>query len=281
MSRSTEKPIVIAGPCVAESYELLDAVCGPLVAAAEELGIDLYFKSSFDKANRTSIDSYRGPGMAKAMEWFDKLKTKYKVKVLTDIHEQNQAAPVAEVCDVLQIPAFLCRQTDLLIAAAETSAIVNVKKGQFLPPEAMAHAVDKIKAVRERTGKKPNMWLTERGTFFGYGNQVVDMCSLAVMAKMNVPVIFDITHSSQRPGGAGDRNAKTTAAAREFAPLMARAATATGYLDGFFLEVHTDPKNAKSDASSQLTISQATALLRQIVPLWREARSFAALDSTF
>lgn len=196
--------------------------------------------------------------------------------VLTDIHEVVQVAPVAEVCDVLQIPAFLCRQTDLLVAAVQSGRAVNVKKGQFLAPEGTAHIVNKAKAVCTETKKPLNLALTERGVSFGYGNLVVDMRGFPVMAAQGVPVIFDITHSTQQPS-----TSEVTGGERRFAPVLARSALATGYLDGFFLEVHTDPKKAQSDAAVQLSILQAETLLRQIVPLWKEMRQASKNDKIF
>lgn len=273
------RPIVYAGPCVAESLELLRTVAEPLVKLSKELDFDLTFKASFDKANRTSIDSYRGPGIEKTMEWFSTIKKEYKVPVLTDIHEAHHAAEVAPVVDVLQIPAFLCRQTDLLIAAVETGRMVNVKKGQFLEPAGMQNAVDKAKQAAARKGIPLRLALTERGASFGYGNLVVDQRAFPILAESGVPVIFDITHSTQLPGGGA--GGKVTAGERRFAPTLARAATATGYLSGYFLEVHADPSNAKSDKAVQLSISQAETLLRQLVPLWKSARSFAKIDGEF
>ncbi len=273
------RPVIIAGPCMAESKDLLNAVIAPLMALATELDFDLIFKSSFDKANRSAIEGYRGPGVTQAMEWFSDIKSRHPVRILTDVHETAQCAPVAEVCDVLQIPAFLCRQTDLLVSAVQTGRAVNIKKGQFLAPGAMANIAGKVVAAAKASNIDPDFALTERGASFGYGNLVVDMRSFPVMARTGAPLIFDITHSTQLPGAGSD--GKSSGAEREFAPVLARAATATGYLSGFFLEVHVDPKHAKSDKEAQLSIEQAEVLLRQIVPLWRHCREVVAIDPKF
>lgn len=273
------RPIVYAGPCVAESLELLEAVAEPLSKLAKELNFDFTFKASFDKANRSAVDSYRGPGLEQAMKWFEIIKKKYNVGILTDIHESHHAAACAPVVDVLQIPAFLCRQTDLIVAACETGRIVNIKKGQMVSPESMLNAVDKARAACARKGLPLRVALTERGTSFGYGNLVVDMRSFPLMAKAGVPVIFDITHSTQLPGT--HDGGKTTGGDRRFAPVLARSATATGYLDGYFLEVHPEPSKAKSDKTVQLSIPQGETLLRQLIPLWRDARGFNAQDKKY
>ena len=273
------RPIVYAGPCVAESLELLEEVAEPLSKLAKELDFDLTFKASFDKANRTAIDSYRGPGLELAMTWFESIKRKYGVKVLTDIHEAHQAAKCSGVVDVLQIPAFLCRQTDLIVAACETGRMVNIKKGQMVSPEAMLNAVDKARAACKRKGLPLRVALTERGASFGYGNLVVDMRSFEIMSKASVPIIFDITHSTQMP--AMGEGGKTTGGDRRFAPLLARSATATGHLHGYFLEVHPQPSRAKSDSAVQLSLEQAEKLLRQLVPMWRAAREWKTIDQGF
>lgn len=273
------KPVVIAGPCMAESLEVLEATVAPLARLARELEFQLVFKSSFDKANRSSIEGYRGPGLDQAMAWFGDIKSRFGVRILTDVHETAQCRPVAEVCDVLQIPAFLCRQTDLIVEAVQTGRAVNIKKGQFMAPQAMANIAGKAVAAAKARHLPVDVALTERGASFGYGNLVVDMRSFPVMAKTGTPLIFDITHSTQLPGAAAD--GKSSGADREFAPVLARAAVATGYLDGFFLEVHPDPSTAKSDKEAQLSIRQAETLLRQIVPMWRDARKFKDIDSAF
>ena len=273
------KPYIIAGPCMAESWGLVDEVASFLKGLASELGFELIFKASFDKANRTSINNERGHGIQTTLDWFTKLKTTYGVKILTDIHETNQVAQVAEVVDVLQIPAFLCRQTDLLVEAVLSGKAVNIKKGQFLAPEAAQHIVAKArKTAAGKPGLACNIALTERGFSFGYGDLIVDMRSLPILAANQTAVIFDITHSVQRPSipslgaSGGDR---------KFTPSLARAAAATGYLDGFFLEVHTDPNNAKSDKDVQLSFKQAEALLRQIIPMWQQAKKLTSIDSAF
>jgi 2-dehydro-3-deoxyphosphooctonate aldolase (KDO 8-P synthase) len=264
---------------MAESRELLDAVVLPLLDLARELDFRLVFKSSFDKANRSAIDGYRGPGLEKAMEWFSDIKSRHGVEILTDVHETVQCPAVAEVCDVLQIPAFLCRQTDLLVAAVQTGRAVNIKKGQFMAPGAMANIAGKAVAAAREKNLEPDFALTERGASFGYGNLVVDMRSFPLMANTGAPLIFDITHSTQLPGAGAD--GKSSGAEREFAPVLARAAVATGHLSGFFLEVHADPQRAKSDKEAQLSIDQASILLRQLVPLWRTCRDVASIDRHF
>jgi 2-dehydro-3-deoxyphosphooctonate aldolase (KDO 8-P synthase) len=274
-----KRPIVYAGPCVAESLDLLEAVVEPLAKLAAELDFDFTFKSSFDKANRTSVDSYRGPGLEQAMKWFEVIKTKYAVKILTDIHESHQAPACADVVDVLQIPAFLCRQTDLLVAACETGRMVNIKKGQMVSPSAMLNAVEKAKYACGSKNLPLRVALTERGASFGYSNLVVDMRSFPIMADAGVPVLFDVTHSTQLP--AGSEGGKSSGGERRFAPVLARSATATGYVSGYFLEVHPEPSKAKSDKAVQLSVRQAETLLRQLIPLWRVSRSFNANDKIF
>jgi 2-dehydro-3-deoxyphosphooctonate aldolase (KDO 8-P synthase) len=275
-STTPRRPYVIAGPCTAESYELMQAVATHLLALAKELDFELIFKASFDKANRTSVDSYRGPGLKTALGWFASLKDKYQVLCTTDVHESAQVEAVAEVCDLIQIPAFLCRQTDLIVAAVKTTKAVSVKKGQFLAPENASHIVSKVHSAAEHFGTPTNLALIERGSSFGYGNLVVDMRGFKTMAQNAVPLIFDITHSTQKPS-----TDKVTGGMRDCAPLLARAATATGYLSGYFLEVHLDPKNAKSDAATQLSLRQSELLLRQVIPMWEQSRGFAAVDQHF
>jgi 2-dehydro-3-deoxyphosphooctonate aldolase (KDO 8-P synthase) len=275
----SQKPTIIAGPCMAESLEILTATADFLVPLAKKLDFDLVFKASFDKANRTSINSYRGPGMEQTMSWFTEIKKKHQCKIITDIHAPAEAAQAAEVCDVLQIPAFLCRQTDLIVAAAKTGKMINIKKGQFMSPAAMSHIVEKVRATTAAEGLKFNAALTERGASFGYGDLVVDMRSLAIMAEAGVPVFFDITHSTQQPAAGSTRS--TSGALREFAPLLARSAAASGYVSGFFLETHPDPSAAKSDADAQLNFKQAEKLLEQIIPLMTQANKFAKNDDLF
>jgi len=248
---------VIAGPCLLESEELGLQVGRALRDACAELGFGYVFKASFDKANRTSIHSYRGLGLEAGLTGLARVKAALGVPVLTDFHESDQAAPVAEVVDILQIPAFLARQTDLLAAAARTGRAVNVKKGQFMAPWDMAQVVTKL-----RDSGCDQILLTERGVSFGYNTLVVDFRSLPQMRAFGHPVCYDVTHSLQQPSGQGSQSGAT----REFAPHLARAAVAVG-VDALFLEVHPDPPQAKSDAAAQLTIKDAIALLRQIAQL--------------
>lgn len=245
------KPIFIAGPCVIESQECLDTVAQELVRLNAKYGLEIIFKASFDKANRTSITSYRGPGMEKGLQMLADVKAKYGLQLLTDIHEAYQAAPVAEVVDVLQIPAFLCRQTDLLVAAAKTGKRVNIKKAQFLSGADMQYPVQK---VLESGGKE--VWLTERGNSFGYNNLVVDFRNIPDMLKIVPRVIMDCTHSVQRPGAAGGK----TGGNREFVPAMALAAKAFG-ATGYFFETHPDPERALSDGPNMLYLKD----LEQVV----------------
>ena len=245
------KPIFIAGPCVIESQECLDTVAQELVRFNARYGLEIIFKASFDKANRTSISSYRGPGMEKGLQMLADIKAKYGLQLLTDIHEAYQAAPVAEVVDVLQIPAFLCRQTDLLVAAAKTGKRVNIKKAQFLSGVDMQYPVQK---VLESGGKE--VWLTERGNSFGYNNLVVDFRNIPDMLKIVPRVIMDCTHSVQRPGAAGGK----TGGNREFVPSMALAAKAFG-ATGYFFETHPDPERALSDGPNMLYLKD----LEQVV----------------
>ncbi len=249
------KPICIAGPCVMESYALMEEVARELVRLKKMYEVDVYFKSSFDKANRTSIHSFRGPGLEKGLTWLNDIKETYGLPVLTDIHETWQADPVGEVVDVVQIPAFLCRQTDLLVAAARTGRIVNVKKAQFLSGLDMQYPVEK---VREAGGRE--VWLTERGNMYGYNNLVVDFRNIADMRRFTSTVIMDCTHSVQRPGAAGGK----TGGNREFVPAMAMAAKAFGAA-GYFFEVHPFPDNALSDGPNMLYLNKLEAVLKTIL----------------
>ncbi len=243
--------ILIAGPCVIESKEQIFKIAEYLKPYNEKY--EFYFKASFDKANRTSLESYRGPGIDKGLEILNEVKEKFGYKLLTDIHETNQVKKVAEIVDVLQIPAFLCRQTDLLVEAAKTEKIVNIKKGQFMNPEDMKYSVLKVLKTRGceevsfENSKKYGVWLTERGTTFGYGNLVVDMRSLVIMRKF-APVIFDATHSVQMPGGARGKSSGK----REFVAPLSKAAAAVG-IDGFFFETHYNPDEALSDGANMIT----------------------------
>ena len=249
------QPILIAGPCVIESAELLDAVATELVRINQALGTDIIFKSSFDKANRTSISSFRGPGIERGLQMLADVKAKHGLRLLTDIHESWQAAPVAEVCDVLQIPAFLCRQTDLLVAAAKTGRTVNIKKAQFLSGQDMRYPVEKARDAGAR-----EVWLTERGNSFGYNNLVVDFRNIPDMLDIVPTVIMDCTHSVQRPGGGGGK----TSGDRRFVPAMALAAKAFG-ATGYFFEVHPTPDFGLSDAANMLELSKLEALVAQLL----------------
>ena len=246
---------IIAGPCVIESQELLDTVAGELVRINQLLDIDIIFKASFDKANRTSISSFRGPGLERGLQMLADVKEKHHLRLLTDIHEAWQAAPVAEVCDVLQIPAFLCRQTDLLVAAATTGRTVNIKKAQFLSGADMRYPVEKAKQAGAS-----EVWLTERGNSFGYNNLVVDFRNIPDMLDIVPTVIMDCTHSVQRPGAGNG----ATSGDRRFVPAMAKAAQAFG-ATGFFFEVHPTPDNALSDGPNMLCLSDFEPLIREIV----------------
>ena len=248
------KPIFIAGPCVIESAELLDTVAQELVSINRELGTDIIFKASFDKANRTSISSFRGPGMEKGLQMLSDIKSKYGLKILTDIHESCQAAPVAEVADVLQIPAFLCRQTDLLVAAAKTGKAINIKKAQFLSGVDMRYPVQKA-----RESGAEEVWLCERGNSFGYNNLVVDFRNIPDMLDIVPRVVMDCTHSVQRPGGGNG----CTSGDRRFVPAMAKAAKAFG-ANGFFFEVHPDPDNALSDGPNMLQLKELKNLVQEL-----------------
>ena len=250
------RPIFIAGPCVIESMECLEEVASELVRIGGALGTEIIFKSSFDKANRTSISSYRGPGLEKGMQMLADIKSKYGLRVLTDIHEAWQAAPVAEVADVLQIPAFLCRQTDLLVAAARTGKIVNIKKAQFLSGLDMQYPVQKVR----ETSADGEVWLTERGNTFGYNNLVVDFRNIPDMLRFTPRVIMDCTHSVQRPGAAGGK----TGGNREFVPSMALAAKAFG-ASGYFFEVHPDPEQALSDGPNMLYLKDLEHVIASLL----------------
>ena len=263
-----EKPIFIAGPCVIESVELLDEIAKRLVEINQQHGTDIIFKASFDKANRTSLTSFRGPGMEKGLQMLADIKAKYGLKLLTDIHEAYQAEPVSEVVDVLQIPAFLCRQTDLLIAAARTGKAINIKKAQFLSGIDMRFPVHKVldtisnENIAQTNGRKAtdNVWLTERGNCFGYNNLVVDFRNIPDMKEITPHVIMDCTHSVQRPGGGNG----CTSGDRCFVPAMAMAAKAFG-ANGFFFEIHPDPDNAKSDGPNMLRLEDFAPLVEQLI----------------
>ena len=249
------QPLFIAGPCVIESQELLNTVAEEIVRINAKLGTDIIFKASFDKANRTSIHSFRGPGLDKGLQMLADIKERYGLRVLTDIHESYQAEPVGEVCDVLQIPAFLCRQTDLLVAAAKTGKTVNIKKAQFLSGMDMRYPVEK---AMEAGAKE--VWLTERGNMYGYNNLVVDFRNIADMLDITPRVVRDCTHSVQRPGAGGGK----TSGDRRFVPSMALAAKAFG-ANGYFFEVHPDPDNALSDGPNMLFLDKLEGLVVKIL----------------
>ncbi len=251
---SHDRLTLIAGPCVIESEKLCLRVASTLKRACDRQGIFYVFKSSFDKANRTSAKSYRGPGLEAGLEVLAKVRAQVGVPVLTDIHNEAQAAIAGEVVDILQIPAFLCRQTDLLEAAALTGKIVNLKKGQFLSPAEMAFGVEKIKAAGGQ-----RILITERGTTFGYNNLVADMRAIPILKRFGCPVIFDATHSVQLPGGSGDKSGGQ----REFAPVLARAALAAG-AQGIFIETHPRPDRALSDGPNMIPLAEMSALLRSL-----------------
>ena len=253
---------LIAGPCAMETRELALSTAGELKRLTDKLGIGLIYKSSFDKANRTSADTPRGIGMDKALEIFADVKAEFGCPVLTDVHEASQCAAVSDVVDVLQIPAFLCRQTDLLLAAAATGKAVNVKKGQFLAPWDMKNVADKV-----TDAGNPNVMLTERGVSFGYNTLVSDMRALPELAATGHPVIFDATHSVQQPGGQGG----TSGGQREFAPVLARAAVAIG-VAGVFIETHEDPDKGLSDGPNMIPVNELSGILEVLIELDRTAK---------
>ncbi len=246
------KLTIIAGPCAAESQEILDETAKGLKEITEKLGINFIFKSSFDKANRSSIYSYRGPGLEKGLEMLQAVKDKFDIPIVTDIHTPDQAEPVSKVVDMLQIPAFLCRQTDLLVAAAKTGKIVNIKKGQFLAPEQMGQLVKKV----EDSGND-KILLTDRGCSFGYNNLVVDFRAIPIMQTFGYPVVFDATHSVQLPGAQGT----SSGGDRRFVPTLAKAAVAAG-ANALFFEVHPDPEKAKCDGPNMLYLKDAENVFR-------------------
>jgi 2-dehydro-3-deoxyphosphooctonate aldolase (KDO 8-P synthase) len=251
----TDNKVFIAGPCVIESAELLDTVARELMRINGELGTDIIFKASFDKANRTSIHSFRGPGLERGLQMLADVKQKYGLRLLTDIHESWQAEAVGQVCDVIQIPAFLCRQTDLLTAAARTGRTVNIKKAQFLSGRDMWYPVEK---AREAGAKE--VWLTERGNMMGYNNLVVDFRNISDMLQIVPTVIMDCTHSVQRPGGSDGK----TGGDRRFVPQMALAAKAFG-ATGWFFEVHPDPDRGLSDAANMLELDKLEGLIKELI----------------
>lgn len=254
-------PFLIAGPCVIEGEQLAMETAGRVAEIARSLGMPYIFKSSFDKANRTSIASFRGPGLEKGLAVLARVKAEIGVPVLTDVHTEQQAREAGTIVDVLQIPAFLCRQTDLLIAAANTGRVVNVKKGQFLSPAEMENVVKKVEECGSR-----RLLLTERGSSFGYNNLVVDMRSFPIMRRFGYPVVFDATHSVQLPGGGGTKSSGQ----REFVEPLACAAAGAG-VDGFFMEVHPDPDRALSDGPNMVPLHQLKTLLERVLRVWNAA----------
>ena len=249
------RPIIIAGPCVIESAGLLAEVAAELVRLNRKFGTDIVFKASFDKANRTSLSSFRGPGLERGLQMLADVKERFGLRILTDIHESHQAAPAAEVADILQIPAFLCRQTDLLVAAAATGRVVNIKKAQFLSGDDMRYPVEKA-----RQSGANEVWLTERGNSFGYNNLVVDFRHIPAMKHFTPHVIMDCTHSVQRPGGLGG----ATGGNREYIPSMALAAKAFG-ATGYFFEVHPQPDKGLSDGPNMLELSKLEQIISQLL----------------
>ena len=260
--RAGGRHFLIAGPCVIESEGLVLETAGAIAEITRSLGIPYIFKASFDKANRTSIHSYRGPGLEKGLAVLEKVRKQIGIPILTDVHTEDQAREAGRIVDVLQIPAFLCRQTDLLIAAAQTGKWVNIKKGQFLSPREMGHAVKKV----EDSGNR-QILLTERGSTFGYNNLVVDMRSFPILQEFGYPVVFDATHSVQLPGAGGTKSAGQ----REYVETLACAAAGAG-CDGFFLEVHPDPDRALSDGSNMVPLDKLKPLLERIMRLCDAAK---------
>jgi 2-dehydro-3-deoxyphosphooctonate aldolase (KDO 8-P synthase) len=254
--------VLIAGPCVIENEELCLGVASVLKKTCGRLGLSFVFKASYDKANRTSARSFRGPGMDAGLQILAKVRKKYQVPILTDVHSEDQTARAAEVADILQIPAFLCRQSDLVAAAVQTGKIVNLKKGQFLSPLEMGQVVEK---ARQAGGKR--LIVTERGTTFGYNNLVADMRSLPIMRTFGFPVVFDATHSVQLPGGGGDKSSGQ----RQFAPVLARAALAAG-ADGIFLETHPQPDRALSDGPNMIPLDEIPSLLASLFKVYSAVR---------
>lgn len=253
-----KKMMFVAGPCVIESEEMVLDIAAKIKKITSNMNIDYYFKASFDKANRSSVTSFRGPGIEEGIHILKKVKEQCGVRIVTDIHEPWQADRVAEVADIIQIPAFLCRQTDLLIAAGKTGRTINIKKAQFMAPWDMKNVVKKVLS----TGNK-NIILCERGTVFGYNNLVVDMTSICEMKKLGYPVMFDATHSVQKPGGNGD----STGGNREFVEPLAKAALASG-AEALFMEVHPEPENAKSDGPNMVRLSELEGILERILKVY-------------
>ncbi len=256
------KLIVIAGPCVIENEEITYKIAQKIKGISKKIDIELYFKASFDKANRTSISAFRGPGLKRGIEILGNIKDSLALRIVTDIHEPWQAEPVAEIADIIQIPAFLCRQTDLLVAAAKTGKCINVKKAQFLSPHDMKNVINKI-----TESGNTNIMLCERGTTFGYNNLVVDMTAICEMKKYGFPVVFDATHSVQKPGG----NGNSTGGNRKYVEPLARAALAVG-ADALFFEVHPEPENALSDGPNMVKLDEFEDLLERMCILYDTVR---------
>jgi 2-dehydro-3-deoxyphosphooctonate aldolase (KDO 8-P synthase) len=268
---------LIAGPCVVESEQLQMDVAGHLKEVTAALGIPFIFKSSYDKANRSSGTSFRGPGMDRGLEILAKVKKTLNVPILTDVHSETEIATVAAVVDVLQTPAFLCRQTDFIHAVAQSGKPVNIKKGQFLAPGDMKNVIIKARAAAREAGLPEDSFMAcERGASFGYNNLVSDMRSLAIMRETGAPVVFDVTHSVQLPGGQGT----SSGGQREFVPVLARAGVAVG-VAGLFMETHPDPNNAMSDGPNAVPLKHMKALLEQLVALDRVVKSQALLENNF
>ena len=273
----TQPFFLIAGPCVVESEQLQIDVAGALKEMTSKLGIPFIFKSSYDKANRSSGTTFRGPGMEKGLEILAKVKRELGVPILTDVHSVEEIATVASVVDVLQTPAFLCRQTDFIHAVAQSGKPVNIKKGQFLAPHDMKNVIDKARAAAKAKGlNEDNFMACERGVSFGYNNLVSDMRSLAIMRETGAPVVFDATHSVQLPGGQGT----SSGGQREFVPVLARAAIAVG-VAGVFMETHPDPKNAMSDGPNAVPLKHMRALLEQLLALDRVIKKQPLLENDF
>lgn len=268
---------LIAGPCVIESRQMVLDIAGKMKETCDELGIRYIFKASFDKANRTSGKSYRGPGMDEGLKILDEVRAQIGVPVLTDVHTPEQVKAVADVVDVLQTPAFLCRQTDFIVACAQSGKPVNIKKGQFLAPHDMVNVVAKAREAAEEAGLNPdNFMVCERGTTFGYGNLVSDMRSLAIMRETKAPVVFDATHSVQMPGGRGT----CSWGDRRFVPVLARAAVAVG-IDGLFFETHPNPDIALSDGPNMVPLDRMYDLLEELVRIDRIVKGFDYLENSF
>ena len=279
-STSRDRLLIIAGPCMAESFSQLEETASFLKELQSKLNFDFVFKASFDKANRTNISSFRGHGLETTLTWMSNIKSRYNLYLTTDVHETYQVIPVSQVVDVIQIPAFLSRQTDLIVQSAKTGKAVNVKKGQFISPYSVANIVEKVASSCEPGVPLSSVCaLTERGFAMGYQDLVVDMRSFAIMKKISgCPIIFDVTHSTQQPPSQGST---TTRGNRFMAPVLARAALMSGYVDGFFIEVHPNPSEAKSDTQVQLSFDQAQKLLSQLSSLWKEAKDINEVDEYF